>query len=1380
MPDQLAALADPAELDFRFRVGMSVLIEFALSHTPADVLRELVQNEYDARGTELAIDFGQDALAVRGNGNVIDNAGWKRLSVMLGHGLVAGTAAERIKPKVNGIGSKNFGLRSLFLLGDRVHVMSGGRRTILDRTQGALAKPLPHPDSRGRPGVTLIVPYRQADDGPLQAFDRQHEAEALKAIAAELAPTLIKLAHPGPGKNLRAVVLRSVRLGSELRWRQSALSDKSAPDLISRTARLVQRGPTHNGTPEAIREVEYQHVVTPPAGLRRPNVPGYFRAPAGRIRIGVSARIRRGRLDLGTPGIFYYPIGVSRSRTGFGFSISAPFEMNENRDQLTDPQNSDWNAWLIQQAAAFAIALLPQRLFSAFGPDVFLAFDPRASGSSTVPALGEEISGLLRSESCWPTQAATGRARRPVSALATSLAVPLTPAMADFTASTLAAKDLLHADIAARPDTRALAMVVGGKAFTVGSLVRLRCAGKNASNLVTRLDEATEASFSFRTFPDELRDLTMQQRFGAALDACRNQLTDSHKKDLRTSPTTMTAAGTLASPNTLWIVSEALANVVSADRALHPGLADSKVLAGLCRRFNFSEWAIETAGHLTEGTATPEECDALGLYIRERPTLSQKAWAAIRRCPVLQDHRGEWTAPNEMVSRSASGASLLEPALHFPARADEANESLTPLRFRTAVRGSDLVALARMVERGTVSPPVMTRAVSRLQRLLTPPVLAQLEGIKFLDTGQGRLTAPTNAYIRSDRLVALLGEDASYANGLSVLLLRRLGCRAEPRADDILATLAKLREAGQGVSRPDVVYRALVAALRLERRLSGELQDQPVVWTGNSWEAPADCLVGADNRNAFLGAVTVLPETLRDVWVFLGAHQRPTEAHWQRLLVQVGERYGAQRPVPQNVAEAVRRAYRRLGKPPEDLNSGMYCLLDDQRRLHAPSEATAGRFLINNDPALASAAVAAGVPVSFADTSDGRVIQFLQAAGVRPLSSETTLAGTEYGSETAPDETLRLDSTLARLRDPNFASAVAALATAVSGPDQSRTAASLTARLGQITRIRIVKGIQRQYRIARHEVTVAADYDVSGDQIAVDQVATAYELRRSLARALAILADPGPLGEQVLGDAVYFLLRSRTAQQMQRELARRKISWQPGLTPEPEDAEDADDEEVAALADAIGRKVVQEALSARPGIPSAQQMPAPSPARSPRPPLPDLSLVNPQPAPGMGAPSQRRHAAAAGGGFSTWSPRSDQESEDDRMVGRRGEEIVLRIERERVSKLGLPPDRVTWTADSVPSADHDIQSIDDDGNDLWVEVKSTTGRDGQFRWPAAEFRLAVRKRRRYVLYRVYEAHTTTPSWSRIRDPVGSFDAGELQLDLDRLTGDVGPLAEPPE
>lgn len=413
------------------------------------------------------------------------------------------------------------------------------------------------------------------------------------------------------------------------------------------------------------------------------------------------------------------------------------------------------------------------------------------------------------------------------------------------------------------------------------------------------------------------------------------------------------------------------------------------------------------------------------------------------------------------------------------------------------------------------------------------------------------------------------------------------------------------------------MYRTLVAALRRERRASGELQDRPVVWTGDRWEAPGDCLVGTDYRDTFLDAVTVLPDALRDDWVFLGAHRRPTEAHWLRLLVRAGERYGTRQKVPPRVAGALRRAYRNLDSLPEELDPTTCCLLDDGGRLHAPSEAAAGTFFINDEPALASAALAAGVPLAFADTSGGQLTGFLTTTGVRMLSEVATLAGTGYGPEAAPDHALRPDAALARLHDPNFASAVSALATAVSGPIPTRTAASLIARLARIERITIVKGIRRQYHLAGHDITVPDEWDMGGDQLILDRVSSTYELRRSVASAVAVLADPEH-GEQVLGDAVYFLLRSRSAGEMQHELARRKIAWQPDLTLDADGTIEADDDEAVSLADAIGREIIRPTLSPRPATTGPQQEPAVPPARAPRPPLP-IS--------GWSAPGPRRQQA---------------------------------------------------------------------------------------------------------------------------------------------------------
>jgi Domain of unknown function (DUF3883) len=1383
--EQAEVQVEEIKLDFQFRVGTSLLEEFAVSHTPADVLRELVQNEYDAEGTELRIDFGTDSLVVRGNGNPIDEDGWDRLSVMLGTGLVAGLA-QSIRPKVNGIGSKNFGLRSLFLFGDRIHIMSRGRQTILDRTRGTLAKPLPHPESSGGRGVTLRVPYRQTAEGPLRAFNKQFEAESLEAITTELAPTLVKLAHPGPGKDLRAVVLQSTRLGYGLRWRQSARADQAISNLLRRTARVDVQGPQLADVPETLRELEYQHAVRPPAGLDLPPVPGYFRVPGGRIRLAISVRVRRARLDLGANGIFYYPIGAGRSRTGFPFSVSAPFQMIEDRSQIVDPQNSPWNAWLIKEAAAFAIRLLPERLFPAFGPDSFLAFNPQAASSATAPLLAEEIERLLRSEPCWPTQATIGRTKRLACAGVTSTVVPVNQALADFCAETLASQALLHVGLVTRIETRSMAIQMGARRFTVGSLVRLRCAGASNEEIDTKLT-STEAEFDFKSFPDALQNLRLQQRFAAAIDACRQELSADNKKDLRRSATTMTAAGTLASPDTpLWISDDALADVVSGDRVLHPGLTGYKVLPALCQPFKFSSWAIDTANRVRAGSASEKERGALVQYVRGHPTLSHKAWNAIRRAPVLPDHRGEFCAPSNMVNPSARGAALLEPALHLAKSTDEANESLRPLRFRTSVQGADLVALARLVEQGTVSPTVMRRALTRLGRLLTPAILAQLKSTRFLETELGMVMAPVDVYVRTDRLVTVLGEEAPYVIDLPKNLLQRLGCRVYSRADDIIFSLDKLREAGDRVTRVDVVYQELAMAFRRERRQASHLHDKAIISIDARWEAPKDCLVGRDNQNAFLGAVTVLPEVLRDTWVFLGVPDLPTESHWRRLLMRADELYGAQQPVPQRVADALRRAYRNLDALPDQMRSDTNCLLDDQRRLHTPDEAAEGTFLFNDDPALATAARSANLSIAFADTSDQNVRQFFAAVGTRRLSSVVTERGTEYGADLPPDDSLRVTVSLARLHDPSFGSAVAAFASEALGPDPSRTPSRLIARLARIKQISIVNGITRQYNLSGHIVSVASGYDVRDDLIVLDRVASSHELRRSVADAVAIIA-----GSSSLGDTIYFLLRSKSIREMQRELERRKVAWQPELSPTLDDSEDVDEAEdiddvMASLADAISRNALRDALSGGTGTtsmsPASTSAPPlePAPTPSTPPPLPDLEAIQPRPAAATGPPSHRSSAAPGGGGYGSWSPPSQADTEYDRLIGRRGEEIILNVERERVKQLGFPPERVVWAADITPGADHDIKSVDDDGEDLWIEVKSTTSRNGNFRWPVAEFRLAVRARHRYVLYRVYEAATIAPSWSRIRDPIGSFDAGRIRLDLDQLVGDAGPLVEHPE
>jgi hypothetical protein len=99
---------------FETAIGSSVVEQIVIGHTPGDILRELVQNEFDAKGHEMRVTFGHEHLNISGTGRHVDKAGWERLSVILGTGDVIspGGVSRKVQPKENGIGSKNFGLRS--------------------------------------------------------------------------------------------------------------------------------------------------------------------------------------------------------------------------------------------------------------------------------------------------------------------------------------------------------------------------------------------------------------------------------------------------------------------------------------------------------------------------------------------------------------------------------------------------------------------------------------------------------------------------------------------------------------------------------------------------------------------------------------------------------------------------------------------------------------------------------------------------------------------------------------------------------------------------------------------------------------------------------------------------------------------------------------------------------------------------------------------------------------------------------------------------------------------------------------------------------------------------------------------------------------------
>ena len=182
--------------EFRTAFGSSIAERLVGGYTAGSVLTELIQNEYDAGGRSVRVEFAEDMLLVRGNGRPIDSKGWKRLSVVFGTGRVVGAMSrDTIEAKQNGIGSMNLGLRSLFLFGNRIYVSSAGKQAVLDLPLVGVASATDG-TTRGLPGVTIRVPYRVNPFGSFPPFSLDAEVSALEQMRSALPFSVVKLSAP--------------------------------------------------------------------------------------------------------------------------------------------------------------------------------------------------------------------------------------------------------------------------------------------------------------------------------------------------------------------------------------------------------------------------------------------------------------------------------------------------------------------------------------------------------------------------------------------------------------------------------------------------------------------------------------------------------------------------------------------------------------------------------------------------------------------------------------------------------------------------------------------------------------------------------------------------------------------------------------------------------------------------------------------------------------------------------------------------------------------------------------------------------------------------------------------------------------------------------
>jgi hypothetical protein len=1386
---------DDSDVGYATKIGGSIVDQFVLGHEPTDVLRELVQNEFDADGEVMAVTFGLDQLSISGSGRPITKKGWDRLDVVIGTGRVAGdVGGAEIEPKENGIGSKNFGLRSLFLFGDRIYVRSNGRRAVQNLIRLA-TKIEPDTGSKGQRGVSIHVPYRTEAFGKLQPFTAERETETFDKMAGGLLATMVKLALPGRKRGIRALTLRSDRQGRTLSWRQDVEREAckvTGVSALRRIGRLTDRSDEDvKPATRRFEEIEFTRVVPVPAKFAGQALGPYYEASAGSVRIGISLPIRLKRPDLSVAGRFFYPLQTPSSATGSAVGVSAPFDLVADRSALLD---CEWNTWLMGQAAELTVTLLTDDWVARFGSDAFLAI--RTMTEAKPAAFAAALKKHLQEAACWPT---SGKDL----AKATDLVLPEEGAFTGL----LSSSHFLRPDLAGVPELRELVSSCGAKPFTRNSLIRLRCAADDPSGLATKVSKE-DADLHFTDYSGALADPSRQRIMGQAIASVGRRLSNENRRDLKSTNSTLAADGSLQAAETLVVVEDEIWDVCQAPLAtrLHRSLNGEKALTDLCTPFDLDIWVRAAAERARVGAIEDDERQKLYKHLlSEDVVLSRSIVSALKPSPVLRDHRGGWAAPNDMVLLPVAQAQLFSRTIHAPAPAvTKRPKLLAALRLREKLTGDDLVAFAAHLISEPEKAGPFEALLKNNPQLLTAGTVKRLRSIPFLATRAGELAAPLDLFLDNEVNRICAANDNRIVAGRNHVLYARLGCQERPSVAVMLKALEELNGEGQAPADVATFYAALVQALRAEKIAITDLSHRPILWCRGAYSAPRDVLVGTRVPAWFQKATPHLrgPSSIADSFEALGAATSPQDHHWIKLFQWAADQRGGTSAAGAEVRQILRDAYQRRGFSglPEALPEDVHCLLGQDARLFSRADVRSGAFVEDDFPALATALSQAGASTGFAAiTEESR--NFFGSLSLQRLTSISGTPKLAVGLESKPPPWFKAghsDRILGLLKREDFRTAIDLLVYGYRrehGSLRVLLQREVMDRLRSIEHVRFVTGIDRRYSVGGKTVAITTEAAAVDGDIALKPTRTKFEFEQNLTYALAELLGATQVSDaRRLSVALLPLLMCESSADMFAYLERQGLkppTWiesaMPALDP------DAEAEPGPSLQQAVIQTLLTEMFdhAAAAGPDQAPQFPpatnppvetsAPPPAPRSQFELPSLDKVTAR------VESPTDHALAArppspsGGGWytsgsSSWRPPDAYDVDRDQKVGARGEEIVYLAELERVRALGheRPEDHVVWVSKTQPGADHDIRSIGKDGKPLWLEVKSTMGIDGRFDWSQREFEKALRERDRYVLWRVYEAHTTHPVAKAFANPAALLARSKLRVELSGMVGFVEP------
>ncbi len=148
-------------------------------------------------------------------------------------------------------------------------------------------------------------------------------------------------------------------------------------------------------------------------------------------------------------------------------------------------------------------------------------------------------------------------------------------------------------------------------------------------------------------------------------------------------------------------------------------------------------------------------------------------------------------------------------------------------------------------------------------------------------------------------------------------------------------------------------------------------------------------------------------------------------------------------------------------------------------------------------------------------------------------------------------------------------------------------------------------------------------------------------------------------------------------------------------------------------------------------------------------------------------------AVHGGGGGGTTLTLTSQESKE--QIGKRGEQWVYECEKRRLAAMDVNPadaeksGLLAWVSAGQPGSPYDIRSLDEQLDEVFIEVKSSSDRNPVIHLSITELAFALAKGERYWLYWVGNASAAQPDLPEYYRNLGKYiTEKKVMLDVDSL------------